>query len=65
MSIKITKRGTPPNEIPWSGTCSRCKSEMNWFLDDAKRYHAGDQRDSQPFTQIDCPVCGATVTGYN
>lgn len=63
MTIKVTKRGEPLAERKYAAKCHSCKSEMQWKHTDAKHVFGGDQRDGA-FTQIDCPVCGSTVTGY-
>jgi endogenous inhibitor of DNA gyrase (YacG/DUF329 family) len=63
MSIKVIKRGEKPADRKYNTTCNSCGSQVEWKKIDAKRVWEGDQRDG-PFTQIDCPVCGALLTGY-
>jgi len=64
MAIKIIVRGKAPSEKVWKGTCSSCKSVLEWKEADATYKQNATQRDPDPFTQIPCPVCGKTVSGY-
>ena len=63
MGITVIEQGQKPSDRKYEETCGQCKSKLAWLKSDAKRVWDGDQRDG-PFTQIDCPVCGALVTGY-
>lgn len=63
MGIKIVERGNHPDHKTYEARCGRCHSLLTWQKVDAKRVVAETQRDPA-FTQIDCPVCGNYVTGY-
>lgn len=63
MTIQVIKHGTKPSDKTYAATCHSCHAELAWKKSDATRVWEGDQRDG-PFTQISCPDCGTTVTGY-
>lgn len=63
MAIKVTKMGKLPEDKVFQGSCSNCKSKMEWLRKDALSHHPETQRDSE-FTTIKCPVCDHTVNGY-
>lgn len=55
MEIKVTKRGTLPEEIVHAVTCIYCKSEMELTISSP-----GVRREvpkSDRYIIIDCPVC--------
>ena len=60
--MKILKRGVNPDNIPWRGTCSKCKTRIEieqheaWDIID-------DQRDGK-FGRYECPVCDNTINVY-
>jgi endogenous inhibitor of DNA gyrase (YacG/DUF329 family) len=64
MSIRVLKRGISSSDYLFQATCKSCGSELDWRREDGFRYHAGDQRDPTPFSQVRCPVCTHKVTGY-
>lgn len=65
MAIEIIKRGTPLEEQVYNATCNGCKSELRWLQKDAMRVEYSKTLGEAGFTQIACPVCTRTVTGYD
>jgi len=63
MTIKVTKRGTPPKDKIYKAKCYTCQSEMEFKRKDAKYVPSTsyDQRDCDVL-RIECPVCGAPVS---
>lgn len=59
MTIKIIKRGTPPEEVIYHGTCHRCGTEIEFQRKDAK--FDGDQRDGW-YLKVACPVCTGIIS---
>jgi hypothetical protein len=53
MAIKVVRRGTPPSEIVYAHTCSKCYSALEFNAGDAPI--RGDQRDMAHV--LTCPVC--------
>jgi len=63
--MKITKRGTPPDELSWAGRCRNCNSEAE--ANQSEMTHiTHDQREGGSFSWETCPVCqaGDKATGY-
>jgi len=56
--VRITKRGTPPDEREWRGDCKHCGSRVEAKQSVVKITPARDQRDCDS-GRLDCPVCGA------
>lgn len=61
MTIKIIKRGLPPEERIIRATCQHCKSLLEFSLKDANVTH--DQRDGST-AEVICPVCNKRAYGY-
>ena len=61
MTIKVVKRGNPPQEKKWKGTCSNCRSEVECLGSDITSFEAGDYRSLGPFSWEECPVCDAQM----
>lgn len=55
--MEIIKRGIPPNERTWTGTCHKCKSEAE--AKEAELRVQNYQREGGQFAWAKCPVCGA------
>ncbi len=60
--MKIIKRGTPPTEIIWRGTCLRCETVAECFETEVKPEH--DMRDGGRFAHVTCPVCNGDMLFY-
>jgi len=58
MTITVTKRGTPPEQILHAAMCPRCKTEFTFHSTDAQFLF--DQRDGDTM-KIPCPVCNNTL----
>lgn len=56
--MKILKEGKWPEDSVHSGTCNRCKTEIEFARSEGTVTH--DQRDGD-FVSVDCPVCGGRV----
>lgn len=54
--MKIVRRGTPPNEILWRGTCHACKTVATAGRSELKVEE--DPREGGEFGRATCPVCG-------
>jgi hypothetical protein len=61
MSFTIIKKGIPPEEQRWFGTCSKCTSEIECMRTDLTSYQAGDYKSGGPFSWESCPVCKNTM----
>lgn len=59
--MKITKRGTPPSEVVWSGRCSTCGTEAEEF--EAQLKIQSDFREGS-YAEEECPVCGRRMFFY-
>ncbi len=59
--MKIVKRGTPPKDTVFAGTCFQCKSDLECTRDELPSYNPGDYRSEGEFGHADCPVCGYRV----
>lgn len=55
--MRITKRGTPPGERIWNGTCNACRSEAEAKESELK--HVTHCQREGSFSWEICPVCGA------
>ncbi len=62
--MEIIRRGTPPSEIKWRGTCSQCKSIMECKEGEVHDIYEGDQREPGRMGKAACPVCSAIVNFY-
>jgi RNase P subunit RPR2 len=56
--MKILKRGTPPDEIPYTVICHICHSKLEFLAKEGKITH--DQRDGN-YISITCPVCNTIL----
>lgn len=56
MAIKMTKRGTPPQEQVYIGCCGSCRSEFECVRADLQ--HVCDPREPVTYSYIVCTVCG-------
>lgn len=59
MAIKMTKRGTPPQEQVYVGCCLNCCGEFECVGADLQ--HVSDPREPNTYTYIVCTVCGTRV----
>lgn len=55
--MKVTKRGTPPTERKWKGSCRACQSEAEAVESELTGIQH-DQRENDSFSWEKCPVCG-------
>lgn len=60
--MKVVKRGVPPSERIWMGTCHNCKSQME-EVETKLTNPRHDQRDGH-MAQETCPVCGSHFWMY-
>jgi hypothetical protein len=60
MSIKIIKRGIPPEKMKFIGECCKCKSIIEWERPDGmmSRFEFGKEE-----SIIHCPVCNFVLLG--
>lgn len=60
--MEIIKRGRPPEEALFKGTCHNCRTIFSCTRTEGK-YEHGDQREG-PFLRVTCPVCLVWATAY-
>jgi len=58
--MEIIKRGTPPGEQLYTGTCRMCTTEVRFKLNEAEIH--SDQRDGE-IISVACPVCPGLIYG--
>lgn len=58
--MRIVERGTLPEEQLWQGTCTHCRTRIEFERHEGK-FH-DDQRDGS-YVTIACPVCQMTIYG--
>lgn len=58
--MEIIKRGTPPEEQLYTGTCQRCSTEVRFKRGEASVH--SDQRDGE-IVSVACPVCPELIYG--
>ena len=58
--MEIIKRGTPPGEKLYTGTCRSCTTEVRFKRDEAEVH--SDQRDGETVF-VACPICHANIYG--
>lgn len=65
VKMEITRKGTPPSERVWRGSCTNCGSEAKAKQSEMKNI-SHDQREGGFFSWEKCPVCGFgdNATGY-
>lgn len=56
--MKIIKKGTPPSDKVYEGTCRSCKTVVEFKQSEGKVTH--DQRDGN-FVSVRCPVCNSLI----
>lgn len=63
--MKITKKGKPPSERTWKGSCHSCGSEAT-ATEKEMNHITHDQREGGYFSWEKCPVCnkGEKASGY-
>ena len=61
--MKIISRGVDPKTIPLLGTCSTCKTSVEFLRSEATYYAAHVQRE-QEYWCVVCPVCNGSISGY-
>lgn len=61
--MKVIKTGVDPRTIPLTGTCSTCKTQVEFLQSEGDYHTAYDQRDSE-YWSIPCPVCHSSICGY-
>ena len=52
--MKIIHQGTDPDILPQIGTCTHCRTQVEFLPYEAKRH--SDQRDGDAY-EIPCPTC--------
>lgn len=63
MTIKIIKRGVPPEYKLFYGTCRNCKTEVEFMEKDGTRHESTSQRDGS-YIEVVCPVCYKSIVVY-
>jgi DNA-directed RNA polymerase subunit RPC12/RpoP len=61
MTIEIIKRGVIPGDRIVKGTCSNCRSELQWKASDGEHFDCQREGESN---SIACPVCKGKVLGF-
>lgn len=63
--MKIIRRGTPPGEKIYRGTCPDCRTVVEFKESEAQVVDVPPDRpfDQTRLVQVDCPVCDNTITG--
>lgn len=56
--MRIIKQGSLPEDTIHTGTCNRCKTEVEFKRSEGRV--VDDQRDGS-FVHVSCPVCGNTI----
>lgn len=56
MAIHIVKQGKLPETVPYGGTCSRCKTQIECKQGDTFNDSQGDQREAS-LRYVVCPTC--------
>lgn len=59
--MKIIKRGTPPSEDIFGGTCFRCKTVIECTRAEVPKVEY-DQRDDDEYGNVKCPVCAGLIS---
>lgn len=62
--MNVVRRGTPPEEVVWHGTCSTCHSAIEAQACEVKVYGGPDPRTEGPHATAPCPVCAHTMYFY-
>jgi rRNA maturation endonuclease Nob1 len=60
--VRIVKRGKVPEDRPWRGTCTTCRSVLEAVRGELKVEY--DQREDGEWAAGNCPVCGRVVNFY-
>lgn len=59
--MRVTKRGNPPCDRKWHGTCRKCEAEAEAVETELRVQD--DTREGTQFAWHKCPVCGAGDDG--
>lgn len=62
MAVKIMREGMLPSQREWVGTCSKCRTAVEYLQEDATE-HGDDQRDGI-WTKLKCPLDGCDNSIY-
>jgi hypothetical protein len=57
--VEIIRRGTPPSERVYTGSCYSCRTEVRFKQHEARS--SQDQR--EPGYYVECPVCRVSIFG--
>jgi len=60
--MKITKKGTIPEDRIWNGKCNNCGAEAEAKESEMSNIQI-DQKESGRFSWAKCPVCGKDGNG--
>jgi hypothetical protein len=60
--VEIIKRGQPPSEKRYEGTCHTCGTVVSFKAAEAEELH--DPRDHSVTYKVVCPVCSGSIFGY-
>ena len=60
--MKITKRGIPPGDRVWKGSCKTCGSEAEATRDEMT--HINTDFEGDEYSWETCPVCDNTMYFY-
>lgn len=52
--MKIINQGIDPDTVPVRGTCTHCRTQIEFMPHEAKRH--SDQRDGDAY-EVQCPTC--------
>ena len=62
MAVKIVSLGKLPSQREWIGTCSKCKTVVEYLQEDATS--GGDDQRDGIWTRLKCPLDGCTHDIY-
>lgn len=56
MAVVITNRGRLPSQREWEGTCSNCRTTVEFLQQDA--FESGDSQRDGAYANVMCPLDG-------
>jgi hypothetical protein len=62
MAVKIVSIGKLPSQREWYGTCSKCKTKVEYLQEDA--IESGDYQRDGAWSTLNCPLAGCSSLIY-
>lgn len=62
--MKIVKRGQPPEDRVWVGSCHYCGTEIECEQREIEAARERCPREHYEFARVACPVCGRPMIAY-